>query len=317
MRRVARWIALGLVAAGVGVTALYLRDMNRAYARIGGTSTAIPSPFGAIEYAEGGAGLPVLVVHGSGGGFDQGTLLAGAVLGDGFRWIAPSRFGYLGSARPDGATFDDQADAYAHLLDHLDLDRVAVVALSHGAPSALLFAVRHPDRVASLTLISAGVAASTAGDQAAANEKGARLTTIFRYNPLYWAVTRMFRRQLVDLMGADAAVLATLTPGQRTLVDRVIDEMNPVAPRSAGVALDNTAAMPNERIAAIEAPTLVLHATDDGLQLFHNAEFAAATIPEVQLVRFDRGGHLLLAVEQPRIRALTEQHIRTSLQASP
>lgn len=311
MFKVARWIALGLVAAGVGVSALYLRDITRAYERIRGKSTTVPSPFGPIEYAEGGAGLPVLVVHGSGGGFDQGALLAEAVLGDGFRWIAPSRFGYLGSALPEGATFDLQAHAYAALLDHLGLDRVAVVALSHGGPSALLFAALHPARVSSLTLISAGVASSTGGNQDEANRRGNALVTVYSYDPLYWAVARLFRGQLIGLLGADATVLAGLPPEQRRLLDRVIDEMNPVSPRSAGVALDNRAALPNERISAIQAPTLVLHARDDGLQVYRNAEFAAATIPDVRLVSFDRGGHLLLAVERPRIRALTGHHIRT------
>ena len=309
IRKVSRWVALGLVAAGVGVSALYLRDMNRAYERIRGKSTAIPSPFGEIEYADGGSGTPVLVVHGSGGGFDQGALLAEAVLGDGFRWIAPSRFGYLGSALPEDATFDEQAHAYAALLDHLALDRVAVVALSHGGPSALLFAALHPQRVSSLTLISAGVASSTGGNQEEANRRGNALVTVYSYNPLYWAVARLFRRQLIEMMGADATLLAGLPPGQRRLLDRVIDEMNPVAPRTTGVVFDNTAAMPNERIAAIQAPTLVLHARDDGLQVFHNAEFAAATIPNARLVSFERGGHLLLAVEQSRLRALTERHI--------
>lgn len=317
IRKVSRWIAIGLVAAGVGVSALYLRDMNRAYERIRGKSTTIPSPFGEIEYAKGGSGTPVLVIHGSGGGFDQGALLAEAVLGTGFRWIAPSRFGYLGSALPAGATFDDQAHAYEALLDHLGLDRVAVVALSHGGPSALLFAALHPQRVSSLTLISAGVASSTGGSQEEANRRGNALVTVYSYNPLYWAVAHLFRRQLIDMLGADAAVLAGLSTEQRRLLDRVVDEMNPVAPRTAGVVFDNRAAMPNERIAAIQAPTLVLHARDDGLQVFHNAEFAAATIPGARLVTFERGGHLLLAVDQPSVRALTERHILEHLAETP
>jgi 2-hydroxy-6-oxonona-2,4-dienedioate hydrolase len=85
--------------------------------------------------------------------------------------------------------------------------------------------------------------------------------------------------------------------------------MNPVSLRAAGVAFDNKAAMPNERIAAVRAPTLILHAADDRLQLFHNAEFAAATIPEARLVRFERGGHLLFAVEQATISAIVQKHI--------
>ena len=67
--------------------------------------------------------------------------------------------------------------------------------------------------------------------------------------------------------------------------------------------------MPNERIAAIQAPTLIFHATDDTLQLYHNAEFAAATIPGARLVSFERGGHLLTFVEQAAIRTTLQQHI--------
>jgi pimeloyl-ACP methyl ester carboxylesterase len=307
--RTLNWAALGLLVAAVLVFAAYLRDMNQAYDRVSGKSTVIPSPYGDIEYTEGGSGFPVLVIHGSGGGYDQGELLARAVLGKHFHWIAPSRFGYLRSSFREGATFDDQAHAYARLLDHLGIKKASVVTLSHGGPSALLFAVLHPERVATLTLISAGVASSAAQNQEAANRKGDMLTTIFKYDPLYWAVTKLFRSQLIDLMGANDAVIAGLDPGQRELVDQVIDYMNPVAPRSAGVAFDNQAKMPNERIAAIFAPTLIFHATDDGLQLFHNAEFAASTIPGARLVKFDRGGHLLMIVEQSAIRAALQKHI--------
>lgn len=308
-RRILRWIALGLIAAVVLVSAAYLWDMNRAYERVRGKSTVIPSPYGDIEYTEGGSGTAVLVIHGSGGGYDQGELLVRAVLGEQFHWITPSRFGYLRSTFREGATFDDQAHAYAYLLDQLGVKKVAVVALSHGGPSALLFAVLHPERVSSLTLISCGVASSAIQDQAQANQKGGMWVTIFKYDPLNWAITKLFKRQLMELMGANDAVIVGLTPEQRKLVDQVIDYMNPVSPRSAGAAFDNKATMPNERIAAVRAPTLIFHATDDTLQLYHNAQFAAATIPGARLVSFERGGHLLMSVEQSTIRTVMQKHI--------
>jgi 2-hydroxy-6-oxonona-2,4-dienedioate hydrolase len=307
--RILRWAAIGSIAAVVLGSAAYVRDMNRAYERIRGRSIVLPSPYGDIEYTESGSGPAVLVLHGSGGGYDQGELLADAALDGRFRRITPSRFGYLRSTFGEGATFDDQAHAYAYLLDRLGVETVAVVALSHGGPSALLFAALHPERVSSLTLISAGVASSAAEDQAEADRKGDALMTIFRHDPLYWVITRLFRKRLMGLMGADEAVIAGLTPEQRELVDRLIDQMNPVSPRSAGAAFDNRAAMPNERIAAVRAPTLIFHAADDALQLYHNAEFAAATIPGARLVRFERGGHLLLSVERSTIRAVLQEHI--------
>lgn len=304
-----RYIAVVLILALVLVSAAYLWDINRAYERVSGKSTIISSPYGDIEFTEGGSGPDVLVVHGSGGGYDQGELLVQAGLGSQFHWIAPSRFGYLQSTFHENATFDDQAHAYAYLLDHLRIKKVAVVALSHGGPSALLFAALYPERVSSLTLISCGVASSSSKDQVQANQKGDMWVTIFKYDSIYWAATKLFKKQLIELMGADDAVVSSLSPGQKELIDRIIDYMNPVSLRSGGAAFDNKAAMPNERIAAIRAPTLVFHAKDDSLQLYHNAEFAASTIPHAHLVSFNRGGHLILSVEQSTIRSTMQKHI--------
>ena len=269
----------------------------------------MPSPHGDVEYTTGGSGPPVLVIHGSGGGYDQGELIAQSLLGNGFGWIAPSRFGYLRSTFGEDATFDDQADAYARLLDHLGVREAAVVALSHGGPSALLFAALHPERVSSLALVSCGVASSRESAQESADRKGTMLASLFRHDALYWAITKLFRKRVTALMGADDAVIGALTPEQRALVDEVIDRMNPVAPRFAGAAFDNRAALPNARIAAVRAPTLIFHAKDDRLQLFHNAEFAARTIPDARLVSYARGGHLLMAVELAAVREAVQDHI--------
>ena len=78
-------------------------------------------------------------VHGSGGGYDQGAYFARVIGGD-YRWIAPSRFGFLGSPAPAGANTPRQTDAYACLLDALGIERVGVVGVSMGGPSSLMFA---------------------------------------------------------------------------------------------------------------------------------------------------------------------------------
>ena len=58
LRRILRWIAIGLLVAVVVVVAAYFLDMNQAYDRVRGKSTVIPSPYGDIEYTEGGTGDP-------------------------------------------------------------------------------------------------------------------------------------------------------------------------------------------------------------------------------------------------------------------
>jgi 2-hydroxy-6-oxonona-2,4-dienedioate hydrolase len=317
-KNLTRGVGILLALAVLGVCGSYLLDTHHAYQRVGDRSTIISSPFGDIEYTVGGHGPPVLVVHGGGGGYDQGELLIEAVLGDEFLWISPSRFGYLGSSLPDGATWDHQAHAYAYLLDHLGIEKVAVVALSQGGPSALLLAALHPKRVSSLICLSCGVVASTSAEQAAATEKGDLLRTVFARDYTYWPISKYFKRRLMGVLGASDAVVADLTPQERSLVERIIDYMNPAAPRSAGVILDNTAVLPGERIASITAPTLIVHATDDLLQLYHNAEFAAATIPGARLMSFETGGHVVVVVQREAIGAAVRRHIRThAFTASP
>ena len=77
-----QWIVIALLSAILMMTGLFLWEMNKSYERVRGKSSVISSPFGDIEYLEGGSGPAVLVIHGSGGGYDQGELLVDAVLSD-------------------------------------------------------------------------------------------------------------------------------------------------------------------------------------------------------------------------------------------
>jgi len=84
-----------------------------------------------------GSGPPVLVIHGAGGGYDQGLLLGETLLGQSYRLIAPSRFVYLDSPVPADHPLSAQPNAYACLLDVLALQAVPVVAISAGGLSGL------------------------------------------------------------------------------------------------------------------------------------------------------------------------------------
>jgi pimeloyl-ACP methyl ester carboxylesterase len=299
-------VALVLVAA-----VMYFSDMNRAYARVTGKSSVLSSPFGDVEYTENGAGPDVLVVHGAGGGFDQGELLGQALLGNQFHVITPSRFGYLRSTFQPGATYDQQADAFAFLLDHLGIDRVAVVAFSAGGPSAELLALRHPERVSSLTLIScATTTLPPSNETAQASRQGDMLMQIVKYDLPYWVITRVFESRFMGLMGAPDNVVTGLTPEQRALARSAVEYMNPASLRAAGAVFDNqTPSVPGTRLTEIGPPTLIVHAADDTLQPYYHAAFASSTIPGAQLLRFEQGGHLVFATELPKIRAAVQKHI--------
>lgn len=70
----------GLVLAGGGYAAgAYRSAMIAADARLARRSSLIDTDGGPLEYAVAGDGPPVMMIHGTGGGFDQGLLFADAV----------------------------------------------------------------------------------------------------------------------------------------------------------------------------------------------------------------------------------------------
>jgi pimeloyl-ACP methyl ester carboxylesterase len=87
----------------------------------GAGATVYATAQGPIEALIFGDGPPVLCIHGVIGGADQAPLMARAFVGDGFRIIAISRFGYMGSPLPSDASAQAQADRYAALLDRLGI----------------------------------------------------------------------------------------------------------------------------------------------------------------------------------------------------
>jgi 2-hydroxy-6-oxonona-2,4-dienedioate hydrolase len=95
----------------------YRSEIRRARARVAAGSRMLETASGPIEYAEVGEGRPVLVIHGAGGGYDQGLDLAAGLVRYGFRVIAVSRFGYLRTPLPKDASPAAQADAHAAVLD--------------------------------------------------------------------------------------------------------------------------------------------------------------------------------------------------------
>jgi len=104
------WLVTGALAVTVVVVAMLLyarfrRDIRTAQERLqSGGSQVIETNCGRIEYATFGEGYPVLVVHGIFGGFDQGLVVARGNVGEEFRSIVPSRFGYLRTPLPDSAS---------------------------------------------------------------------------------------------------------------------------------------------------------------------------------------------------------------------
>lgn len=118
---------------------------------------------------------PVIMMHGSPGGASnfgthpplQPSGLGAEVAARGRRAIAPDLAGFGGSPDPDFPLGDysmrTQAHAIVDLMDALEIPRAHLLAWSNSGGIAIRLADRHPERIASITLLAATGPQNTEG----------------------------------------------------------------------------------------------------------------------------------------------------------
>lgn len=295
------WVAVALVAAAVGGAVVFLafhRDMETARAQTSGRSRVVESPWGPIEYADIGSGPPVLMIHGSGGGFDQGLDFSAPLAREGIRVIAPSRFGYLHSAMPEGATVEMQADALDWLMNRLGIKQAVIIGGSAGALSATQLALRHPERCGGLVLVVPALHASDRLPGANAAPDAATQWAIDAFlgsDLLFWAGVRMapdFMTRMV--LATDPATVKAAAASERQRARDVMFHILPVSARREGLLMDSATATspPDWPVERITCPALVVGARGDLYETDKSAMEVARRIPDARLVMYPDGGHL-------------------------
>jgi pimeloyl-ACP methyl ester carboxylesterase len=303
MRRRAVAAALaGVFGLVLAVAALVIwwyfdRDIERARALVANDSVLVSTRCGPIEYQEAGTGVPVLAIHGSGGGYDQGMAFAGALADRGIRVIGMSRFGYLRTPMPADASAAAQADAHVCLLDALGIRQSAVIGGSAGAPSALQMAIRHPDRVSALVLLvpltyKPTTQADSAPPMPAWVESA--MMRLIGSDFLFWAAIHVFRDQVIKVvLATPPELLKAASPAERARIDAMLDNILPVSARADGLRADSAVGkhLAPAPLASIHMPTLIISARDDRYGTYASAEYTAGQIPGARFIGFDRGGH--------------------------
>ena len=314
--RVSAGMLLVGLALGFGTLALeYRRDLHAQHQRVQGGSRVLHTGCGDIEFAATGPiGAPtLLLVHGSGGGFDQGLMLGRILAPPGVRLIAPSRFGYLRSPFPADPSGERQADHLACLLDALGLPDAVVMGVSAGAVSALHFAVRHPRRTRALVLV---VPAVYRPDPAVPMPAWALrlLDAALGADPPLWLLARLApstARQLV--LATPPKAYAAAPPEEQRRADTMLERIQPVSLRRQGLLNDSRLTTGAARVAleSIHAPTLCISARDDGFGTYESARYSCQHIPGARFLGFDAGGHLLLG-HAPQVAAEVDSLLHAS-----
>ena len=310
----------GLAAlAGTGIAAYAIRkmfrhDMADINAALDKGSSLVELYHGLIEYGREGSGPPVLLIHGAGGGYDQGLMVGRELFGEGHDMIAPSRVGYLRSCRPADPQPHIQADAFAALLDHLQTPAAVVLGISAGAPSAIELALRHPEHVRALILV---VPRAYAPDVEVTAERVAANRPIFEMimkgqDFAWWAAAKVARRRLLRFLGVPAAVYDAAGPLERDRLDWIVRNVLPLSRRVHGIVADGEARIEPRPLERIKAPTLMISARDDLFNTLPAARWTAGHVPDAELMVLDSGGHLLCG-QSEEVRARIAEFLRRRL----
>ncbi len=262
-----------------------------------------------VDIAGPDTGAPVLMLH----GFPQNRQMwrhpMRALAAAGFRVIAPDQRGYSPRARPSAVaayTTDCLTSDALNLMDLCGAKRFHLVGHDWGGQLAWLTAAGHPDRVASLTVLSrphpAAFARAMAEDPEQANRskhhKGFREAD---------AITRLRQdnfkslRKILELDGVAAVDVHTY--------------LGPLADKGA---LESTVnwyranTLPSP-IAPVSTPTLYIWGTADVSVGRHAAELTAEFVHgPYKFVEIEGGGHFIVDQFPDRIAQLLLEYLRTA-----
>ncbi|MHB8643305.1 MAG: alpha/beta fold hydrolase [Gaiellaceae bacterium] len=200
-----------------------------------------------------------------------------AALAQGRRVIRYDRLGCGMSDRdrsPDTLSIDYEADTLAALIDHLELDRVQLFGSSCGGPTAVAYAVRHPDRVDRVVLY--GTYANGA-DLGSDNTRRATVDLV----RTHWGIGS---RLLADIFApsADANERDDFAVFQRKSADANM------AAELMELIYDTDV---SEIVGGLQVPTLVVHRRDDRAIRLRAGERLAALVPNGELVVLDDDAH--------------------------
>ena len=258
-----------------------------------------------LHYEERGSGPPVLFLHELASDLRQWRGPFEAL--QGFRCIGYDARGYPPSdvpEAPDAYRWERFAGDIGAVLDHLGLQRAALVGWSMGAYAALQFARLEPQRVSAL--VAAGVGSgSPAAERAGFQAQMRELAEAWRADP---------RR---------AAGLIAATPGRQPLRRR-----NPEAfaawladlegHSSVGMALtcaNYQGLRPSleafdDELARLDVPTLLMVGEEDPPCLAAS-RWLARTLPDARLLELPGGGHAPMLEDPAGFNRMLEDFLRT------
>lgn len=270
---------------------------------------------GEAEFFMDGDGPTVLVLHGMLGDYQQAFEEFYPLRQAGYRVLTISRPGYSQSKHA-ARTAHEVAAFYEEVLDQLEIETVAVVAMSAAGPSALAFAQNYPERCTSLITVAA-----VSGE---VNLARMRVTDIISLllrfansDLLAWFLTRVIIWMLPISAYFNPVVKERVIADDENY-ERFVGSIRgffPMSIRKQGFKNDvrQVAHLPLQNLSELTVPLLVLHGEGDSVVPVRHAHYIAENVPHACLKTFNHGaGHAFYLTHfdevWPHIFAFLEEH---------
>lgn len=235
---------------------------------------------------------PILFLHGSGPGATAWSNWQYALpaLGDGYDCLAPDLIGYGKSEHPENppSSMADWLDLWTGqlvgLLDELGLAKTHLVGNSMGGALALHLIDRHPERVDKVVFLGTmGVPFRITG----------QLDDLWGFydDPSPGRMAQVIRWFVYDptIVGGDLDSIAEMR-FEAAMDSRVRKSFSAMFPSPRQQHVDDLV-IPDERLARMEHPSLLVHGRDDGIIPLETSLYLLERLPDVQLHVFGRCRH--------------------------
>ncbi len=203
-----------------------------------------------------------------------------------------TRYDQRGNGLSDRNVEDFSLEAFVGDLEAVveaaGLDRFALYGTSQGAPIAVAYAVRHPQRVGHLILHGGFLRGRLLRESAAETEPAEALLTLIRHG---WGTPGSpFLQAFASIYVPEGTreQIASLTELQRLTAS----PENAARLRAAVDRFDV-----GDLLGRVAVPTLVLHARNDGVQPLDQGRALAAGIPGAEFVLLESANHVILEHE--------------------
>lgn len=247
------------------------------------TSKRIKTKNWDIHYHEAGEGYPLVLVHGGGPGASSWSNYNPNIptLARKYRVLAIDLPGW-GKSQAVHYEQRDNSGALAEFLEALGIERAAFVGNSMGGSSCIRLAYERPELVSHLITMGSSAGVPGVFDPAGLSE-GVKALEAAYFNPSIETMRKFVEGMAFDTRHVTDELLAERVKATLARPDHI--EGWKSGHGKPMVRLDP------QRVAAIAAPTLLMHGRDDRTVHFNSALLLARTIANARAYIVNRCGH--------------------------